>query len=846
MPNPPRDLPHFFIEGGGEKRPYTARGGGGETKSLPTRDRAQHAAKLSRELNSALSAARAGQSERPSDVTTPVTDEVSPQGLYLEFGLTGELVPEALTSLEDRRKGIELVTVRSSDDPDSGETIATVFVPARSADHFEKRIEEFREQDTRTGKPKNQLLVASINTVRPASPRSVFTDPADSYPTNDQQEVWWELWIRQGYEAQVDTAAQRLGIVVKPHVVRFPERDVKVVRANAQKLGQLMHQTDGLAELRLSRDTPSFFLGESNVDLRELVAGLLSRLVPLSDNEETGVAVCLLDSGIAWAHPLLNPRVDQTDVLTVDPTWGVADDAPPSHGGGHGTGMAGLALFGDLSEVLASSSAVAVPYRLESVKILPPIGANEPEAYGAITREAIGRAEASKPQRYRVVCLAITAEESGQAGRPSSWSAAVDQAASAAFDTPRLIVSAAGNIRDPTANWASDYLERNDIAEVESPGQAWNALTVGATTQKLIIDDPTYASWTALAPAGDLCPSSRTSLTFASQWPVKPDVVLEGGNYAHDGGPVIDACDDLQLLTTSRQIAARLFTTFGDSSAAAALGANLAARIAASHPSMWPETVRALIVHTAEWTPAMLARSRAEAGVARKRVLLRRYGYGVPDLARALHSAKNDLTLVIEDVLYPFRLDGSKVKTRQMSIHALPWPRDVLETLGEISVELRVTLSYFIEPNPGERGWTRRHRYASHGLRFEVKQPLETDDAFRSRLSQAIDAEEEERTSSVSGSEGWSLGPRARNSGSVHSDLWTGTATDLARRGAIGIYPVGGWWREQKRLERYNNAARYSLIVSIRAPDQDVDIYTPVRVALGIGVPSSIDIEIET
>ena len=35
----------------------------------------------------------------------------------------------------------------------------------------------------------------------------------------------------------------------------------------------------------------------------------------------------------------------------------------------------------------------------------------------------------------------------------------------------------------------------------------------------------------------------------------------------------------------------------------------------------------------------------------------------------------------------------------------LPWPRDVLQGLGEQSVRLRVTLSYFIEPNPGRRGW---------------------------------------------------------------------------------------------------------------------------------------------
>jgi hypothetical protein len=830
----PRNLPHLFIEGGGEKEPYTSHPGGGATKALPVRDRAAHAAKLSSELGAAVAAGRDALAQRVAGEPAGLGERSADQGFYLEFALEGPLAPDALSSLEDRRRGIELVAVRPATPDAPAETIATVFVPDRSADHFAKRIEEFKSKETKTGKPKNAVLVASISGVRFATPRSVFTDPADTFPEDPQQDLWWELWIRKGFEAQVDAAAQGLGIVVKPHVVRFPEREVKLVRATVTKLQRLMRQSDGVAELRRAKDTPAFFMRESNVGQAEWVEDLLSRLVPLADDGGTAVRVCLLDAGITRQHPLLNPRVDPADVLTVDPTWGTVDDAPSANGGGHGTSMAGLALYGDLTTAFVSGGSVQVPYRLESVKILPPLGANEPELYGAITTEAIGRAEAAAPNRHRVVCCAVTAEDSGQAGRPSSWSAAIDHAANGAFGVPRLIVVAAGNIRDRAVTWVADYLERNDTSEVENPGQAWNALTVGAATERLNITDPSLAGWEPVAPAGDLCPSSRTGLTFAAQWPTKPDVVLEGGNYAHDGGPVIDAVDDLQLLTTSHQLAVRLLTTFGDTSAAAALCANLAARIAVTKPALWPETVRALIVHSSEWSAAMLAQSQAQTGAAKKRVLLRRYGYGIPDLDRAIRSATNDLTLVVQDALHPFKLDGSVVKTNQMSIHELPWPIDVLDSLGETEVELRVTLSYFIEPNPGERGWARRHRYASHGLRFEVKHQLESDDAFRSRLSRAVESEDD--AVPVAAPSGWALGSRARNSGSVHSDIWRGTAAELAQRGAIGVYPVTGWWREQKALGRYDNEARYSLIATIRVPDQEVDIYTPVSVLVGVPV----------
>jgi hypothetical protein len=845
MPTPPRDRPHFFIRGGGEKAPYTARGGGGRERRAPERNRASHAALLSAEFERAVAAAREARSMRSGE-ELPATTGVSPTpGFYLEFGLSGELTPEALGSLEDRRKGIEVVAVRPGDDPRSAETIATVFVPDRSAEHFAMRIQDFRDKDTKSGKPKNLALVASIDLVRAATPRSVFTDRANSFPENIQQELWWELWIRSGYEAQIDSASQRFGIVVKPHVVRFPERDVKLVRASVTKLAILMQETDGVAELRIASDTPAFFLRESNADAADWIEDLLSRVAPLNEGAEIQVVICILDSGITHEHPLLRPRIDRADVLTVDPTWGTVDGGTASDGGGHGTGMAGLALYGDLTECFIGNTSVEIPYRLESVKILPPVGANEPNSYGAITLEAVARAEASAPARNRIVCMAITADSSGQGGRPSSWSAAVDQISTSAFEVARLIVVAAGNIRDATANWTDEYLERNDTAEIESPGQAWNALTIGAITEKLNILDNDLAGWNAVSPPGDLCPCSRTSLMFGAQWPIKPDVVLEGGNYAHDGGSLISAVDDLQLLTAGRPLNVRLVTTFGDTSAATALGANLAARIAAARPTMWPESVRALVVHSAEWSPAMLARSEAEIGVARKRVLLRRYGYGIPDLARALRSSTNDVTLIVEDSLRPFELRGTEIKSKEMNIHALPWPREVLESMGETEVEMRVTLSYFIEPNPGERGWTRRHRYASHGLRFEVKHQLESDDAFRRRLSRAVEDGDDDGVS-VSASDGWHLGPRARNSGSIHSDRWTGTGSELARRGAIGVYPIGGWWKEQRRLNRYDSVARYSLIASIRTRDQEIDIYTPVSVALGIEIAASVRIGVES
>ena len=293
---------------------------------------------------------------------------------------------------------------------------------------------------------------------------------------------------------------------------------------------------------------------------------------------------------------------------------------------GHGTMMAGVALYGDIEAALAGAGPVALSHRLETVKILPPNAQNQPKLYGAVTEVGIGKAEALAPRRRRVFCMAVSSSIGLGRGRPSSWSATVDKLCYGGGDQRRLIVLAAGNIRDPIV--ADEYLDANDLAEAENPCQAWNALVAGAYTDRTTINNADYAAWQALAPAGDLSPASRTSNVWDRQWPIRPDIVFEGGNFAHDSVNPAEAIDDLQLVTTHYRPNLRLFDSFGDTSAAAALAAHFSAEIMAARPELWPETVRALIVHSAEWTPRMRVWFDAAGSQAQRAAMLRRYGWG--------------------------------------------------------------------------------------------------------------------------------------------------------------------------------------------------------------------------
>lgn len=200
----------------------------------------------------------------------------------------------------------------------------------------------------------------------------------------------------------------------------------------------------------------------------------------------------------------------------------------------------------------------------------------------------------------------------------------------------------------------------------------------------------------------------------------------------------------------------------------------------------------------------------------------------MPDLERALWSAANSLTLIVEDIIHPYhKVSGKGVKTRDMNLHALPWPKDGLEALGATQVQMRVTLSYFIEPNPSARGSVSKYHYPSHRLRFDVRHHLEAEEDFLARINAAAALEEDNQHANPK-DPNWCLGERQRHKGSLHQDIWEGSAADLASRGFLAVYPSLGWWRTRPKLDRYDLPAHYALIVSILTPETDIDLYSAV------------------
>lgn len=817
---PPYDLPHIDLSRRLQAEPFTSAASNPIGAGTP-RSREEHGAKLRGELAASY---RAFDAARRDD---PRLDP--PKGAFLEVELKRGSRVDAV-----ERKNSGIVPGAARLEPNENRIVG-LYVPDESREAFEDILREYQEGElTPKGrKPRRKDFVDPIESIRAARLETFWTDDPSKLPQPGQQ-IWWEVWCVRALEDELEQLIARLGARAADREQRlyFPEHVVLPVLTDRATIELMLFARLSIVELRSASDSPVFFLDDIDRDEQRDVCEELSERTEWPGMDVP--AVCLLDTGVNRAHILIEPALAEADLVAVRAEWGVADSPQ-----GHGTGMAGLALFGDLTPHLVGTDIPSLTHRLESVKILPPNGfePTEERFYGAITKQAVALPETKQPERRRVFCMAVT-NENRTGERPTTWSAAIDQEAAGVTETgdrvpPRLFVVAAGNAPEEIE---SHRIRNPDDLSIEDPAQAWNAITVGGYTDRVNIQEPVFKGYSPYARAGDISPYTRTS----TQWlqgktPFKPDIVMEAGNrvISPAGRDVYDA-DSLALLSTGPNTDQNPLVSFWATSAATAQAARLAARLMAEFPHYWPETVRALMIHGAEWTPLMKAALQAAGSKSAAYLLLRRYGHGVPTFERAAASARNHLALISQAEIQPYRRSGKGMN--ECHFYSLPWPREALESLGEKDITLKITLSYFVEPNPGSSASFDPYRYQSFGLRFDLKRRSETPNDFAKRLNKQAWEHSNDRPSTNRDGDRWLFGAQSMSAGSLHSDQWTGPAVNLLSRNIICVKPVGGWWKDRAKADVRGQKARYSLVLSLRCEDSEIDLHTPVSAMIESGV----------
>ncbi|MGH9160320.1 MAG: S8 family serine peptidase [Vicinamibacteraceae bacterium] len=358
-------------------------------------------------------------------------------------------------------------------------------------------------------------------------------------------------------------------------------------------------------------------------------------------------AITVLDSGLTAGHPLIGPAVGDAQGF-VFPNREPGDQVPS----GHGTFVAGLALYGDVEDSIRRGHFVPT-LRLLSGKVFNDDGTDQTEFVERSVEEAV---------RYflehygcRVFNLSYGDSNKVYDGRHLRGLAYTLDRLSRTLNV--LFVTASGNRalntlpKRPRERYPEYQFEPD--GRLLDPGTALNAVTVGGLSRYIATRDaqrhPNHLEDVPVAQIDQPSPITRCGPSIGGA--IKPDFVEHAGNVAVDrlGRPRMGGLGVLSL--NSGFAAGHPFCEDVGTSHAAPVVAHKAARLLGELPDASPNLLRALLGAHASWPDAcaeLLDQHRNQEGRVR---LLRAIGYGRIREEALYRSLDHTVTLVAEETI---------------------------------------------------------------------------------------------------------------------------------------------------------------------------------------------------
>ena len=496
-------------------------------EQLPQRDRTAHATLVRKCYKAAIAHAIACQEER-NKKGLPIAN-----GVYVDIEMDKKFIPVSFGK-QDGHGGATIMKV--TDKGNESSVDVTVFVKKDKKNWLEKKVDDYEKKNTQKGNPCNEKIIAPINNIVATDIRTLYVSAAEFEAIPEEGSFRYELWLshsKDNTKETIETTLSRLKIekVVEP--LLFDGVDVWLIRADKQQLCKLPLSLGYIEGIRPYKE-PSVLI-KTNTENREW-SELIKNQITFCDDAEN-VIVGILDTGVNNAHELLKDSLPNN---RMDVAIGVQSAVDKTD---HGTGMAGLALLGDLTDIAYQRNvSIDVHHALSSIKIYEDGYTTPKEFYGAVIEDAIDKASNMKAS---IQCMAVT-DESSYNGIATSSSAALDESIYHQGLCDRLVLVSAGNVETSDV-YSNHYIESCKAHTVKSPAQAWNALTVGAYTEKAVINDDAYKPLAAL---GGVSPYSCSSFPW-NEKRNKPEIVMEGGNVAYHNLLKEISHSDLSLVTTS-------------------------------------------------------------------------------------------------------------------------------------------------------------------------------------------------------------------------------------------------------------------------------------------------------
>lgn len=592
------------------------------------------------------------------------------------------------------------------------------------------------------------------------------------------------------------------GIANNPHLessvgIIFPDSIQVRVRMTGQGFRDLVENFPHLFEVSLPPQVEVPFPSTQGNDDEPTLE--------IDQPSDSAGQVCIIDSGIQEDHKWLEPALDSERSRSFLPSSSpddIADYVSPS---GHGTRVAGAALYPD--EIPTEGSFYA-PFWIQNARVLD--AQNElptdltPENY--LTAAVLHFQNATGTKIFN---HSINARQPAEGKRMAAWPAKMDQLS---HERDVLFIQSAGNV-DPVSavgdlgeNYTHPHQLLSEHCQIADPAQSMHALTVGSIT-RATFDDADKQSFSTEADH----PSSFSRAGFSPLWNViKPEVVDYGGDYLHskpfdDIAQISSNC--AEPLISSTLYGGPAFSTDGvGTSFAAPKVAHIAALLNEQFPEASPQLYRALIIQSAQW-PAWAEQEED------KTLVLRTIGYGVPSLERASTNDSYRSTLLTANAI--------EIRNKQYHLYEIDIPSAIRAASLENKIRISVTLAYTASPR---RTRTSRNGYLETWLEWRSICANESLDEFQNRMQKGGSGATGFKWQIHHQTQHGASNETRRDLGSAQKDWCDLEANELPETFALAIRAHNGW-----NTKDNSGIARYALVVTFESLEKDLPIYNELQ-----------------
>ena len=519
-----------------------------------------------------------------------------------------------------------------------------------------------------------------------------------------------------------------------------------------------------------------------NIDVNQLP-------VKLNALPETASVICILDSGINANHILLQGAVGDAQSFI--------DGEDETDKVGHGTAVAGIALFGDIEERIDANEWVR-ELQILSGKVLSEDQHGNTVFDEKTIESTLVEAITYFHENYNCKIFNLSL---GNLNAPyekthiSGIAVTLDELARE-FDI--FIVVSSGNYNGSNAvnNWREDYPNYliTDDAAIIDPAPAANVLTVGSFARHtMTFSERRYGQQGEInqlhvANEKQVSPFSRSTPKIKGA--LKPELVAHGGNFAISINPPIPAWNyvdkGLGVVTLNHQPQGNsILSEFSGTSFSAPYIAHLAGRLLNNYPDASANLLRALLVNHANM-PQEIASMFTDKSDSRRVA-----GYGIVDEDSLFRSSEEHVVLITEE----------KIENDKHQFFELPIPDDYFRK-GKAARTISVSLAYHSSVR------STRLEYLATKMKFHLVNSGSLDE-----VSASFNNENKKTVNSIPESDGTKrdITQDIRSRGTLQSSTWNFNQFNKPRKLFLVVTRQDQPWA----AEQVNKFESYALAVSI-------------------------------